>query len=81
MSKAFLADLSFLTAAADEAVPQRERLQLLVIGSREGVTKTIHNLHRRGFAEAGAWSPLLPAPNPGEVMSILTRYRVISPEA
>ena len=80
MSKAFLADLSVLAACSDEAVPQRERLQLLVIGSREGVTETIHNLHRRRFAEAGAWSPLLPAPNPGEVMSILTRYRVIFPQ-
>ena len=81
MTKAFLADLSFLTAGANKVVLQRERLQLLVIGSREGVTKTIHNLHRRGFAEAGAWSPLLPAPNSGEVMSILTRYRVIQPQA
>jgi len=56
-------------------LPERERLQVLVIGSRDGVIETIHNLHRRGFAEVGAWSPLLPAPDLGEVMSILTRYR------
>jgi hypothetical protein len=56
-------------------LPERERLQVLVIGSRDGVVETIHNLYHRGFAEVGAWSPLLPAPDLGEVMSILTRYR------
>lgn len=54
---------------------ERERLQILVIGSRDGVVETIHTLHARGFAEVGAWSPLLPAPHLSEVMSILTRYR------
>lgn len=54
--------------------PSRESLRVLVIGSRKGVTSTIHTLHRLGFAEVGEWSPLLPAPTPGEVMSILTRY-------
>jgi hypothetical protein len=51
--------------------PDRERLRVLIIGSRDGVIETIHDLHRRGFAEAGRWSPLLPAPSTGEVMSIL----------
>ena len=55
--------------------PERERLRVLIIGSRNGVIETIHDLHGRGFAEAGAWSPLLPAPSSGEVMSILTRDR------
>ncbi|MBD2070150.1 hypothetical protein H6F93_21990 [Leptolyngbya sp. FACHB-671] len=51
------------------------RLRVLIIGSRDGVIETIHDLHRRDFAEVGMWSPLLPAPNSGEVMSILTRDR------
>lgn len=55
--------------------PERERLQILVIGSRDGVMETIHTLHARGFAEVGAWSPLLPTPHLSEVMSILRRYR------
>lgn len=55
--------------------PERERLRILIIGSRDGVIETIHDLHGRGFAEAGSWSPLLPAPSSGEVMSILTRDR------
>lgn len=52
----------------------RESLRILVIGSRQGVTTTIQTLHRLRFAEVREWSPLLPAPNSGEVMSILTRY-------
>lgn len=55
----------------------RELLRVLLVGSHEGVTSTIQNLHNLGFAEIGEWSHLLPAPNPGEVMSILTRYIAI----
>jgi hypothetical protein len=55
--------------------PDRERLRVLIIGSREGVIETIHDLYHCSFAEPGAWSPLLPAPGSGEVMSILTRDR------
>jgi hypothetical protein len=58
----------------DPLPPNREPLRVLVIGSRTGVISTIHTLHRLGFAEAGEWSPLMPAPTSGEVMSILTRY-------
>ncbi len=52
----------------------REALRVLIIGSRSGVMGTIQTLHRLRFAEVREWSPLLPGPNPGEVMSILTRY-------
>ncbi|MBD2071270.1 hypothetical protein H6F93_27780 [Leptolyngbya sp. FACHB-671] len=51
------------------------RIQVLIISSRDGVIETIHDLYHRGFAEPSAWSPLLPAPSSGEVMSILTRDR------
>ncbi|MBD1926144.1 hypothetical protein H6F74_07740 [Trichocoleus sp. FACHB-90] len=47
--------------------------KVLVIGSKKGVTSTILTLYRLGFAEVSEWSPLSPASNPGEVMSILTR--------
>jgi hypothetical protein len=53
-----------------------DRLRLLAIGSREGVTETIHTLHVLGYADVGAWSPVLPVPNSTEVMSILTRQRL-----
>ena len=53
--------------------PDRQPLRLLAIGSRQAVIQTVHTLFLLGFAEVGEWSPLLPGPNPGEVMSILTR--------
>ncbi|HEY9647904.1 MAG TPA: hypothetical protein V6C88_16125 [Chroococcidiopsis sp.] len=60
---------------SEAAVPEgdRESVKLLVIGSRQGVTIIMQTLYRLGFAEISEWSPLLPGPNPGEVMSILTR--------
>jgi hypothetical protein len=60
-------------ATLNERMPDREALRLLLIGSRHGVVGTIQALHRLRFAEVGEWSPLLPGPSPGEVMSILTR--------
>jgi hypothetical protein len=49
-----------------------EPLRVMLIGSTEGITATIHNLHRRGFAEVGDWSPLIPW-GPDEMMSVLTK--------
>lgn len=81
-----LTNKSFLTVdEQDKAVPvalgirkhkdiEREPVRLMAIGSREGVLRVIHTLHRLRFAEVSEWSPLLPAQTPGEVMSILTRY-------
>ena len=53
----------------------QDRLRILIIGSAEWTTETIHTLHALGFAEVGEWSPLLPTQTSGEVMSILTRSR------
>ncbi|UBF27745.1 hypothetical protein K9N68_07475 [Kovacikia minuta CCNUW1] len=58
----------------EEQPVDREPLRVLVIGSRQGVVRTIQTLYRLRFAEVREWSPLMPGPNPGEVMSILTRY-------
>jgi hypothetical protein len=77
VSLAASTNLNFFADQPDPP-PQRESLRVLVIGSRQGVIGTIHNLHRLGFAEVGEWSPILPAPTPGEVMSILTRYILTS---
>ncbi|MGA7935125.1 MAG: hypothetical protein WCA35_16375 [Kovacikia sp.] len=62
----------------EEQPVDREPLRILVIGSRRGVTSTIQTLYRLRFAEVREWSPLMPGPNPGEVMSILTRYILTS---
>jgi hypothetical protein len=76
MAEEFLSD-SIASSSPNFAspTPEREPVRMMLIGSHEGVTEKIHTLHALGFAEAGAWSPLLPTPNPGEVMSILTQYR------
>jgi hypothetical protein len=55
--------------------PKREAVRMLLLGTPEGVREEINNLQQRGFAEAGAWSRLLPGLYPGEVMSIFIRYR------
>ena len=52
--------------------PDTESLRVMLIGSTEGIIATIHNLHRRGFAEVGAWSPLI-LWGEGEMMSVLTK--------
>ncbi|PZV13028.1 MAG: hypothetical protein DCF22_11255 [Leptolyngbya sp.] len=80
MPKNFLMFASETSASApietsvEPTLSDRESLKILVIGSRRGVTSTIQNLHRLRFAEVREWSPLIPTANPGEVMSILSRY-------
>ncbi|MBD2000610.1 hypothetical protein H6G00_29065 [Leptolyngbya sp. FACHB-541] len=78
MSQCFLESPNAPTVEREVSALQnseRDRLRVLIIGSRDGVIETIHDLYGRGFAEVSAWSPLLPAPSSGEVMSILTRDR------
>ena len=55
--------------------PGQEQMRILLISSPTWVRETIHDLHSRGFANAGDWSSLLPGANPSEVVSILTRRR------
>jgi hypothetical protein len=64
--------------ASRSPIPRRESLTTLLIGSPEAIRTAIHDLHQRGYAEAGDWSGLLPAPDPSEVMSILIRHRLVS---
>jgi hypothetical protein len=52
---------------------ERESVQILVIGSKEGVTNIVHSLHSHHFAEVREWSPLMPAPVPGKLMRMLLR--------
>lgn len=84
MHQSFLAEPSQTSTASavlptpSSAEANREPLKVLIIGSRKGVTSTIHTLHSLGFAEASQWSPLQPTSNSAEVMSILIRYIPIS---
>ena len=60
-------------ADSQEPSSSREQIRVVVIGSKKGVTNTIRTLYSLRFAQVSEWSPLVPAPNPGQVMSILTR--------
>ena len=64
-----------LVSGLENGSDNGDRLRLLAIGTREGVIETIHTLHVLGYADVGAWSPVLPVPNSTEVMSSLTRQR------
>ncbi|MEM9218773.1 MAG: hypothetical protein AAGD25_31085 [Cyanobacteria bacterium P01_F01_bin.150] len=62
--------------------PDREPVQLFLIGSRQGVNSIVHVLHHLRFAEVLEWSPVLNAPDVSEglhipsggVMRVLTKY-------
>jgi len=54
----------------------REAVKFVVISSEAGVREAIHQLHNLRFRDATTWSPLLPTPEPGIVMSINTHYRL-----
>ncbi|MEH2168240.1 MAG: hypothetical protein V7K41_16615 [Nostoc sp.] len=80
MTKSFLVNtfptISPLVFANEyrETTPTRESVKVVIYGSKTGVNNTILTLYKLGFAQVNEWSPLLPSPNPGEVMSILTRH-------
>ncbi|MBN3961797.1 hypothetical protein [Nostoc sp. NMS8] len=79
MTQSFLSGANNPTTnqTSSEATPFKEPLKHLLIGSSKAVTSTIHYLQVIGYADVGDWSPLLPSPNPGEVMSILNRPIVV----
>ncbi len=59
-------------------LPDRDLIRLILISSPESVKTEIQRLHLLHYREATTWSPLLPTPTPGQVMSINTHYRVRS---
>ncbi|MEH1931687.1 hypothetical protein [Nostoc sp.] len=82
ITQSFLSSVEESNAAVNspsefQTVQAKEPLKHLLIGSSKAVTSTIHYLQVIGYADVGDWSPLLPSPNPGEVMSILNRPIVV----
>ncbi len=53
--------------------PQRHPVKVAIFSSPEGVTSTIHNFYRMGYAHVSEWSKPKPTQKPGEVVSILSR--------
>jgi hypothetical protein len=66
------------TNTPTEPPPERERLKRILVSSPRVVKNTIRTLYTKGFAEVTEWSPLQPTPNPGEVMSVLSRNITIN---
>ena len=76
MAQEFLPDsLESACPELESGKPKQEAVRMLILGTPAGVREEINNLQQRGYAEAGAWSRLLPGLYPGEVMSIFIRYR------
>lgn len=50
-----------------------EILRVVAVGSRPVVNIFVHRLHQAGIVQFNEWSRLLPTPNPGEFMRILTK--------
>jgi hypothetical protein len=57
------------------ATDDDRKFQALLMGSSQDILEAIHTLHPLGYAEVGAWSPILPVPNSRKRMSILTGVR------
>jgi len=59
--------------------PDRQPVQLLLIGDRASVSAIIHRLHALHFAETFEWTETLPTPHhitpqPGHILRTLTKY-------
>ena len=58
-----------------------EVIRHILLGRPNGIRQTIHLLHNRRYVETSQWSPLIEVPEnrliltpePGEVVSLLTR--------
>ncbi|BAZ40284.1 hypothetical protein NIES4101_62450 [Calothrix sp. NIES-4101] len=78
--RSFVGDISINKTQTPEVQPISSQLQEpeiikhILIGSPKTVTTTMQVLQQLGYADIQNWSPLLATENPGEVMSILTRY-------
>jgi hypothetical protein len=76
MAEEFLSDSTgSVRPNSDAGEPKRERIEFLIIGTREGVMAEIRKFYAMGFAKVDEWSPVTPVPNSERMMSILVRDR------
>ncbi|GET40254.1 hypothetical protein [Microseira wollei] len=76
MAEEFLSDSTGSARPnSDAGEPEREKVEFMIISSREGVMAEIRKFYAMGFAEVDEWSRLTPVPNSERVMTILVRYR------
>ncbi|MFB2982757.1 hypothetical protein [Microseira sp. BLCC-F43] len=76
MAQEFLQDSgASVRPNSDAGEDTREVVRVLIISSPDGVMETIQTLYAKDFARVDEWSPPQPTGKPGQVVSILTRYR------
>ncbi|HAX80761.1 MAG TPA: hypothetical protein DCY88_34225 [Cyanobacteria bacterium UBA11372] len=76
MAQEFLSDSGgSVRPNSDAGEPQRERIDFLIVGSREGIMEEILKFYAMGFAAVDEWSAIMPMPNTDKLMTILVRYR------
>ena len=64
---------------SDAGEPEREPVEFIILGSREGIKEQINKLYALNFAEVYEWSPIMRVPNSHRMMTILIRYRKRKP--
>lgn len=53
---------------------RREAVRVIVVGSDPAITNVIFTLFVKEFAEIYEWSDLMPEPNTGKTMRVMTKY-------
>ncbi|NEQ26863.1 MAG: hypothetical protein F6K28_49125 [Microcoleus sp. SIO2G3] len=81
MAEEFVPDVDGDAKPPEKPIEQskgdRERIRHVLFGSPKIVKLTIHEFFLLGYAEPGEWSKLQKTSTPGQVMSVLTKYRCI----
>jgi hypothetical protein len=77
MAQEFLSDSTGSARPNSEPeIPKRERIQYMIVGSPEAVNEQIRKFHALKMARVDEWSPPQPSlQHPGEVITVLIRYR------
>ena len=76
MAEEFLGDSTgSVRPNSDAFEPKREKIEFMIVGSREGVMEEILKFYKMGFAPVDEWSPITPMPNTDKMMTILVRDR------
>ncbi|HEY9881420.1 MAG TPA: hypothetical protein V6D29_23400 [Leptolyngbyaceae cyanobacterium] len=57
--------------------PQRDKVQVVVYSTLEGIDRTVKHLHVLHYADPNDWSDPIPTGKPNQWMSLLTRYLLI----
>ncbi|HAX74958.1 MAG TPA: hypothetical protein DCY88_03770 [Cyanobacteria bacterium UBA11372] len=76
MAEEFLSDSTgSVRPNSDAGEPEREKIEFMIVGTREGVMEEILKFYKMGFAAVDEWSPIMPMPNTRKMMTILVRDR------